>query len=100
MLSRQEGGGSPLGAQEVHGSLGTLADGRVSAQTLVFLHPHLSACEVARHVRPHVEVHVVALQVVGEIELVLVAKNEALLPEQLHELGEAGVVLIIKYRSG
>ena len=39
-----------------------------------------------------------AAQVVGEIELVLVAKNEAFLPEQFHKLGEAGVVLIIKDR--
>jgi hypothetical protein len=39
---------------------------------------------------------VAAAQVVGEIELVLVAKDEALLPEQFHELGEAGVVLIRK----
>jgi hypothetical protein len=35
-----------------------------------------------------------AAHVVGEIELVLVGKNEALLPEQLDELGEAGMVLI------
>jgi hypothetical protein len=37
---------------------------------------------------------VATLQVVGEIELVLVGKDEAFLPEQLDELGEAGVVLI------
>jgi hypothetical protein len=51
------------------------------------LHPHLSARQVA-------EVDVAAAHVVGEIELVLVGKNEAVLPEQLYELGEAGVVLI------
>ena len=32
----------------------------------------------------------------SEIELVLVTKGEALLPEQLYKLGEAGVVLIRK----
>jgi hypothetical protein len=43
-------GGSPLGAQEVQGSLGALADGRVGAEALVFLHPVLSAPQIARHV--------------------------------------------------
>ena len=35
------GGGSPLGAQEVEGSLGTHARGRVGGEALVFLHPIL-----------------------------------------------------------
>ena len=37
------GGGSPLRAQEVQGSLGALADGRVVAEALVLLHPVLPA---------------------------------------------------------
>ena len=91
----QAGGrGSPFGAQEVQRTLGAPADGRVGALALVFLHPHLSAHQVAGQIRPHVQVHVVAAQIVGEIELVLVGKDEALLPEQLDELGEAGMVLI------
>ena len=91
----QAGGrGTPFGAQEVQRTLGTPADGRVGALALVFLHPHFSAHQVARQIRPHIQVHVAAAQIVGEIELVLVGKNEALLPEQLDELGEAGMVLI------
>ena len=54
----------------------------------------LPAATVAGHVRPHVQVDVAATQVVGEGELLLVAEDEALVPEQLYKLGEAGVVLI------
>ena len=69
MLSRQEGGGSPLGAQEVQGSLSALAGGRVVAEDLVLAHPVLPT-----------------RQVEGEVELLLVAGGEALIPEQLYKL--------------
>ena len=85
MLSRQEGG-SPLGAQEVQGSLNVLAGGRVVAEDLVLAHSVLPTRRAARHVRPHVQVEVVAAQVEGEIELLLVAEGEALIPEQLYKL--------------
>ena len=42
-VEQAEGGGSPLRAQEVQGSLGALADGRVAAEALVLLHPVLPA---------------------------------------------------------
>ena len=93
MFNRQEGGGSPLRAQEVEGSLGTHARGRVGGEALVFLHPILPGGAVAGHVRAHVQVHVAATQVVSQGELVLVAEHVAFPPEQLHKLGEAGVVL-------
>ena len=73
------GGGSPLGAQEVQGSLSALAGGRVVAEDLVLAHPVLPTRQVARHVRPHVQVEVVAAQVEGEVELLLI-------PEQLYKL--------------
>ena len=88
------GGRSPLRAKEVQGAFRTLAGGRVVAEALVLTHPVLPARQVARHVRPHVQVDVVDAQVEGEIELLLVAEGKARVPEQLHELGEAGVVLI------
>ena len=69
MLGRQEGGGSPLGAQEVQGSLSALAGGRVVAEDLVLAHPVLPT-----------------RQVEGEVELLLVAGGEALIPEQLYKL--------------
>ena len=92
-VQKAGGGRSPLRTQEVEGSLGTHAGGRVGGEALVFLHPIFPGAAVAGHVRAHVQVHVAATQVVGKGELVLVAENIALPPEQLHKLGEAGVVL-------
>ena len=63
------GGGSPLGAQEVQGSLSALAGGRVVAEYLVLAHPVLPT-----------------RQVEGEVELLLVAGGKALIPEQLYKL--------------
>ena len=59
-FNRQEGGGSPLRAQEVEGSLGAVALGRVGGVALVFLHPVLPGGAVAGHVGAHVQVHMVA----------------------------------------
>ena len=50
------------------------------------MHPVLPAHQIARHIRPHVQVEVVAAQAEGKIELLLVAEGEAPVPEQLYEL--------------
>ena len=42
----------------------------------------------------HESVEGVVAKVEGKVELLLVAQGEALLPEQVQELGETGVVLI------
>ena len=49
-----------------------------------------------RHVSPHVEVEDVAAREVGHVELLLVAKGKALVPEEVQEVGEAGMVLVNK----
>ena len=49
-----------------------------------------------RHVSPHVDVEDVAAREVGHVELLLVAKGIALVPEEVQEVGEARMVLVKK----
>ena len=58
--------------------------------------PVLSVGFAARHVCLHVEVEDVAAREVSFVESLYVAQGVSLVPEEVQEVGEAGVVLVEK----
>ena len=62
-------------------------------QAHVFLLPVLSAGSASRHIRLHVEVEDIAAGEEGLVESLFIAQGVSLVPEEVQEVREAGVVL-------
>ena len=99
MLRKQVGGGSPLALKEVQGSLSTLAVSLACVCAQVHALPVLPVSLAPGHISPHVKVEDVAAGEVGHVELLLVAQGVSLVPEEVQEAREAGVVLEKKRRK-
>ena len=87
------GGRSPLASEEVQGRLHALAVSLACVGAEVLALPVLPVGLAPWHVGPHVEGEDVAAGEAGQVELLLVAESVPLVPEEVQEAGEAGVIL-------
>ena len=71
----------------------TLAFDVASVGAQVLCHQELPMCLAARHVRPYGDVEDVAVCSIGQVELLLVAQGEVLVPEKVRKVRESRVVL-------